>query len=428
MALEIPISGEELAAAEDRAFRKLVKSVRLPGFRPGKVPRKVFEQNYGATAITNQAIEDVLPEVYAKAVREHDLRPVDRPKMEVLEESEGRPRRLKATVEVRPEIELGHYKGIPVTRPLLPVTDADVERSIQALAKEHATLVPVERAAQLGDVVTLDYAGSVDGTAFEGGTAENQITELSEGRFIPGFAEGIAGMRPGEQKDVEARFPDDYSQRELAGKTATFAVTLRDVKQLELPPIDDEFAKRVSENATLDALRSDVRRRLEAISGAREHRLAGDAVMQALLAAHDFPLPPSMVEAETDHMINDAAAGAARAGTTFEAYLESIGKTEGELRAGFRADAESRVKGTLLIERIAQAEGIVATPADVSAELEALARQYRQPVAKVREALGNSLLSLMDGIVRTKTLDFLIENAEANSAPPAGEETPGDAS
>ena len=428
MALEIPISTEELSAAEDRAFRKLAKNVRLPGFRPGKVPRKVFEQNYGVAAITNQAMDDVLPEVYAKAIREHDLQPVDRPQMEVLEESEGRPRRLKATVEVRPEIVLGRYKGIAVVRPVLPVTDADVERSVAALAKEHATLVPVDRAARLGDVVTVDYSGSVDGTAFEGGTAENQVTELSQGRFIPGFAEGIAGMHAGEKKNVEAHFPADYAQAELAGKTATFAVTLHDIKQLELPPLDDEFAKRVSENATLEALRSDVRRRLEAISGAREHRLAGNAVMEALLASHEFPLPPSMVEAEVDHLVGDAAANAARAGTTFEQYLEHVGKTEDELRGDLRTDAETRVKSTLLIEQIAKAEGIVATPADVSAELEGLARQYRQPVAKVREALGNSLLSLMDGIVRTKTLDFLIESAEAASGTPPGEETSGEAS
>lgn len=362
--------------------------------------------------------------MYAKAVREHDLEPVDRPKMEVLEESDGRPRRVKATVEVRPEIELAAYKGIPVARPVLPVTDADVERSLAALAKEHATLVPVDRVARIGDVVTLDYAGSVDGVAFDGGSAENQVTELSGGRFIPGFAEGIAGMRAGEQKTVDARFPDDYAQRELAGKTASFAVTLRDVKQLELPPLDDEFAAHVSDNATLESLRSDVRRRLEAISGARERRIVGDAVMQALLQSHEFPLPATMVEGEVDHMMNDAAAAAARAGTTFEKYLESAGKNEEGLRDEYRPDARMRVKGTLLIERIARAEGIVATPADISAELEALARQYRQPVSKVREALGTSLLSLMDGIVRTKTLDFLIDSAEATPAAPPLEETP----
>jgi trigger factor len=423
--LEIPISAEELAAAEERAFRKLVRGVRLPGFRQGKVPRKVFEQSYGSTAITNQAIDDVLPEVYAKAVREHDLEPVDRPKMEVLEEEDGRPRRLKATVEVRPEINLGEYKRLAVSRPAFVVTDDDVDRSVTALAKERATLVPVDRPAELGDVVTMDYEGTIDGTPFEGGTAANQVTELSEGRFIPGFVDGIVGMRAGESKSVEARFPDDYGQSDLAGKGAVFGVTLHDVKRLDLPLVDDEFARSLSENQTVDALRADVRRRLEAISKARERRAVGNAVMETLLASHEFPLPASMVDAEVDRLMQDAVS---HSGASLEEYLTQVGKTEEEQRAEFRTEAQGRVKGTLLIEQIAKAEHIVATPADIAAELEALSRQYRQPVAKVREALGNSVLSLMDGIVRNKTLDFLVDNAESSARDGEGEETHGAAS
>ncbi|MEO6836492.1 MAG: trigger factor [Candidatus Tumulicola sp.] len=424
--LEIPISIAELAAAEDRAFRKLAKNVRLPGFRAGKVPRKVFEQNYGSTAITNQAVEEVLPEVYAKAVREHDLEPVDRPKMEVLEEVDGRPARVKATVEVRPAIALGEYKGVVATRPAVVVTDADVERSLEALAKERATLVPVDRAAQLGDVVTLDYEGKIDGTAFEGGSASGQVTELSEGRFIPGFVAGIAGMTAGETKDIEAQFPDLYGQAELAGKTAVFAVTLHEIKQFDLPAIDDEFAKTVSDNATVADLRGDIRRRLLAISASRERRAIGNAVMEKLLKAHDFPLPATMVDAQVEQLMNDVASEATRAGTTFDEYLTTLGKTEDTLRIEYRADAEMQVKGTLLIEQIAKTEHIAATPADVAEELEALARQYRQPVAKVRQALGNGVLSLMDGIVRSKTLEFLIDNAEVTTggAGAPGEETP----
>ncbi|HEY1655674.1 MAG TPA: trigger factor [Candidatus Tumulicola sp.] len=424
--LEISISADELAAAEDRAFRKLVKSVRLPGFRQGKVPRKVFEQSYGSTDITNQAIDEVLPEVYAKAVREHDLEPVDRPKMEVLEERDGRPVRLKATVEVRPEITLGRYKGVAVPRPSFVVTDADVERSVTALAKERATLVPVDRPAEGGDVVTMDFSGAIDGVPFEGGSAENQVAELSEGRFIPGFVDGIVGMRGGEERQVEAHFPDDYAEANLAGKTAVFAVKLHDVKRLDLPVIDDEFARSMSENSTLDALRADVRRRLEAISAARERRAVGNAIMEKLLAAHAFALPETMVAAEVDRLVNEAAS---RSGGKLDEQLAALGKTEEQLRAEFRVEAEARVKGTLLIEQIARTENIVATPADISAELDALARQYRQPVAKVREALGNSVLTLMDGIVRNKALDFLIDNAEAGAgAAPPSEETPEPAS
>jgi trigger factor len=356
-------------------------------------------------------MEEVLPDAYAAAVREHDLDPVDRPRMEVVEENEGRPTRLKATVEVRPQIELGPYKGLEVSRPGVTVAEEDVERSLQALAKDRATLVPVERPAQLGDVVTIDYEGRIDGELFDGGASQNQVTELSGDRFIPGFVDGIVGMTAGETKDVEAHFPDDYSEQRLAGKTAAFRIALHDVKQLEVPPIDDEFAKGVSKNESLEELREDVRRRLEAIADSRGRRVVGNAIVDKLLASHDFPLPPSLVDGEVDHLMSDVASNAARSGKSMEEFLTEGGKTEESLRAELRAEAENRVKTTLLIEQIAKVEQIAATPADVTQELEALSRQYGQPVARIRKALGNSLLSLMDGIVRNKTLDFLIDNA-----------------
>jgi trigger factor len=413
VALEFSITGEEIAAAEERAFRKLAKDVRLPGFRKGKVPRKIFEQNYGSEALTREAVDDVVPQIYAKAIAEHDLEPVDRPTLEILEESEGRPTRVKATVEVRPAIELHGYKGATVTRPATPVTDDDVERSLTALAKERATLIPVQRAAQLGDVATLDYAGTIDGTPFEGGRGEGQVSELVEGRFIPGFVAGIVGMNPGEKKTVEARFPEEYAASELAGKAAQFEVTLQELKVYEYPALDDDFAKAISPDRTLAELKADLRRRLEAIATANARRAVGNAVMNQVMNAHDFPLPGTMVESELNHFIEDAAASPGNAE-----------KTEAQLRDSYRAEAESRVKAALVIEAIAKAEKITATPADIAAELEALSRRYGQPVARIRKALGSNLLSLIDGIVRTKTLDFLIDNAivsvnEETSGPPS---------
>jgi len=410
VALEFSITGPELAEAEDRAFRKLVRVVKLPGFRQGKVPRKLFEQAYGSETVTNQAVEDLLPEAYAKAVREHDLDPVDKPKLEVLEESEGRPTRLKATVEVRPTIELRPYKGLSVSGPPVEVTEGDVDRSLQALAKERAILVPVARPAQLGDVATLDYEGTIDGVPFEGGQAAGQTVELSEGRFVPGFVAGIVGMASGESKNVELRFPDDYPSAAVAGKPAVFAVKLHDLKEFELPPLDDEFAKAVSSNQTLDELRADLRRRLAAVATGRARRIISNTLLERLLAEHDFALPPSMVEGEIDRIMEDATAA-------------SGGKTEAEPRESYRAEAESRVKTTLLIEQIAKAEKITATPGDIAAELEVLSRRYGQPAARIRKALGNNLLSLMDGIVRSKTLELLIDNAEVvpneETSPPA---------
>jgi trigger factor len=410
--LEFSISADELAAAEERAYRKLSHGVRLPGFRTGKVPRKIFEQTYGSEAVTSQAVEDVIPEVYAKAVREHDLDPVDRPKVEVIEESEGRPLRLKATVEVRPAISLGKYMGIAVARPPIEVTDDDVERSLAALAKERATLVPITRPAAMGDVATIDYAGTIDGVPFEGGSAQGQSVELAEGRFVPGFVAGIVGMNAGESRNVEVRFPDDYPSAAVAGKAAVFAITLHELKEYELPPIDAEFARAVSSNQTVEELKADLRFRLEAVAKSRIRRAVGNAVVEKLLSSHDFALPPTMVETELDRLMEDAASEAASHGTSFEEYLKQIGKSEQELRASLTSEAESRVKTTLLIEQIAKAEKVAATPSDVSAELETLARRYGQPAARIRKALGNNLLSLMEGIVRSKTLELLIDSAE----------------
>jgi trigger factor len=410
--LEIPITAEELAAAQERAFRRLVKNVKLPGFRAGKVPRKVYEQTYGADSIANEALEDVVPEVYARAVREHELLPVDRPKMELLPAEEGKPSRLKATVAVRPAIELHDYRGIEVERDAIAIGDDDVERSIAALAKERATLVPLDRPAQLGDVVTMDFEGKIDGVAFDGGSAKGQMSELDENHFIPGFASGIAGMRGGETKDIQATFPADYPKEELAGKTAVFTVSVHDVKALELPAVDDEFAKTISENESLDALRQDVRKRLEAIAQSRARRAIGNALMEKLLAAHDFPLPDVMVEREIDNMVNDLASQVTQSGVVFDDYLKEQGKTVEELRETFRSDAQMRVKGTLVIEEIARAEHITATPADVAEELGALSRQYGQSVDRIRKALGNNVVSLMEGIVRNKTLEFLVDNAK----------------
>jgi trigger factor len=411
VSLEIEITADELAAAQERAFKKLAKNVRLPGFRPGKVPRRVFEQTYGPDAIESQAMEDVVPVLYAKAVREHALDPVERPKMELLPDEPGKPTRIKAIVEVRPEIALGAYKAVKLTAPSVVVGDDDVERSLAALARERATLVPVDRSAKIGDVVEISYEGKIDDVPFDGGAGKNQVTELDESRFIPGFAAGVAGMKAGESKDVDATFPADYQKSDLAGKTAIFSIALHDVKEFELPAVDDAFAQSVSENQTVDELRTDIRKRLEAIAHSRRQREMGHQVMEKLVAAHEFPLPASMVDREVESMVSDAASNAGRMGTSFEDYLAAAGKTEEQIRAEFRGDAQTRVKGTLLIEAVAKAENIVATPGDVADELQSLAEQYGQPVDRIRKALGGNVLSLMDGIVRNKTVEFLVDNA-----------------
>ena len=409
--LDIPISPEEIRAAEERAFRKLSRNAKVPGFRPGKIPRRIFEQQYGGDVIHSRAIEDVVPEAFSRAVREHELAPVDRPKVEVIPSEDDGPLHLKVHVVVRPPIELLPYEGIALERQPVTVSDQDVERSLQSLARDQATLVPVDRPAQHGDFVVLDYEGKVEGEAFEGGRAEAQTVEVSEERFIPGFAAGVVGMRTGDVKDVRVTFPAAYPNAELAGKDAEFHIVVHEVKEMELPPLDDSFAQGVSSHKTLEELRADVRRRLEAIAENKTRKQLEQALTEKLLEMHDVPLPGIMVDREAQNLASDAQAFAGRLGLSWNDYLARAGKSEDEMQVELRKEAEQRVKAALLLAAIANAEKILATPGDIQRELAAMAERYGQPPQRIREALGNNVASLMEGIVRSKTIDWLIEHA-----------------
>jgi trigger factor len=410
--LEISITPEELTAAQDAAFRKLVRNAKVPGFRPGKVPRKIFENQYGSAVIVDRALEDLVPTKYAAAVEEHGLEPLARPTMELVPEEEGQPLRVKAVVAVRPPIEPKDYTGVEI--PDLPetATEEDVDRALEQMRRDAATLVPVDRPVQLGDTATLDYAGRIDDVAFEGGTAQSQETEILTERFIPGFADGIVGMRAGETKDVHAKFPDDYMNTDLAGKDAVFTITVHEVKEPELPELDDELAKRISRTESLADLRTEIKRRLDENVKQNARRRVSQQLLDTVVAANDFPLPEVLVEREIDSLLNDSRQYVARAGLSWDDYLAQSGKSEQELRDTFRDEARRRVKTTLLIEAIAKKEGVEATPADVEAELDALAAQYGQPRERIIEALRANLGALVDGIVRTKTIDRLIEQAK----------------
>lgn len=410
--LDISIEKDELDRARERAFRDLVKNVRIPGFRPGKAPRRIFEAQYGTAGIEERAMDAVVPTAYGKALHDNELEPLEQPQMELLPGEEGQSLRLRATVSVRPQIELHAYKGIELQGPAVTVSDDDVERALLSLRKESATLVPVDRPVQLGDVPTLDYAGAIDGVPFDGGAAEGQATEMVEDRFIPGFASGIAGMSAGETKAVEAHFPSDYSSPELAGKTATFTVTVHENKVAEVPELDGDFAKRFGgDGATVDSLRDELRNRIEASARLKQRRAVTGDLLQKLLEAHEIPLPAVLVDRESEHLYEEAKGSIDRSGVPWETYLEEQGKSEDALRAQFRVEAEKRVGTSLLIEAIAKAENVTATKADIEAELASLSRQYGQPREAILEMLRSNFNALVDGIVRTKTVEFLLDNA-----------------
>jgi trigger factor len=423
--LEISITPEEFSAAQDAAFRTLVRTAKIPGFRPGKVPRKIFENAYGSQGIIDRALDDLLNTKYPAALEEHGLDPLTRPTVDVVPaEDESQPPHFKAVVAVRPDFEPKDYTGVEITDTAETATEEDVDRALQSMRRDAATLIPVDRPAQLGDTVTMDYEGKIDGVAFEGGTATGQETELNGDRFIPGFVDGIVGMTAGETKDVPAKFPDPYSNEELAGKDAVFTITVHEIKEPELPELDDELAKRVSRSENLADLTAEVKRRLDETVKRNARRHFQGELLDKLTAANEFPLPDVLVERELTNVLGETRQYVVRAGIPWDDYLAQSGKSEESLRQDARPEAERRVKTTLLVEAIAKKEGIVATQEDVENELAALSAQYGQPREKIIEALQANVPALIDGIVRTKTIDRLIEQAKrvpASAAPAATE-------
>jgi trigger factor len=418
--LEFAVPRDAWEKAREQAFRELSRNARFPGFRPGKVPRKVFEQAYGTGGIDERAFERCVPELYDQAIRDNGLDPLEQAKVEVVPGDDAGELRFRATVAVRPEIRLADYRTIEVGAPEVAVGEGDVARSLESLQRGSAELVPVDRPVRAGDMATVDYAGTIDGVPFEGGSAHNQSIEVSEGRFIPGFATGIFGMKAGETKEIEARFPEDYSASHLAGKTATFTVTVHDVKEPQVPELDDEFAARVlREGGTLDQLRTDLRDRLTRTSEARARRTMTGEMLEKLRDMHEFPLPASMVERETASLMEDARRDVARAGMTWEQYLADSPRSEEEIRNEAQTEAERRVKTSLLLDAIARQEHIEATNSDVEGELASLSRQYGRPPQEIAQLLRPNMPALIEGVVRSKTVEFLMRNVRHVEATPA---------
>ncbi|HXW76177.1 MAG TPA: trigger factor [Candidatus Eremiobacteraceae bacterium] len=418
--IDIEVEASDFEAARERAFRKLVKQYRLPGFRPGRVPRAIFERHIGAEAIDHQAVEDVVPDAYSRALKEHNLDPVDRPHIDLERLDGGKALRIKATVSVRPDIALGEYRGVALEKPAVAVSDDEVERSLQALRKRAASLEPVgDRGLEQGDVVTLDYVGTIDGEPFEGGTAESHTTEVTTERFVPGFAEQLYGARAGEQRTIEVTFPSGYHATQLAGKHASFAVTVHDVRVPVLPDLDDAFVKQVSDRESVAALREDVHKRLVAVADANARETMQRQLVATLLERHSFDLPSVLVEREVEGLLADAKSYMSRIGRPWSEYLAAKGVDEKGLSDEYRVEAQRRVKTALLLEEIARSEGIDVTTADLESELDHLAASY----GRSREALidvvrkNTGFGPLIGSVRKQKTIEFLMQQAHVENGP-----------
>ena len=409
--LTVEVSAEEVTKGLDAAFQKVVKTVSVPGFRKGKMPRGMFEKRFGVEALYQDALDFILPEAYGKAIDETGIEPVDRPEIDIEQMEKGKELIFKATVTVKPEVKLGEYKGLEVEELDANVTDEDVANELKTLQERQAELVVKEEGtAENGDTVVIDFEGFVNGEAFEGGKAENHSLELGTGSFIPGFEEQLVGVKAGESKDVEVTFPEEYHAAELAGKPAVFKVTVHEIKGKELPALDDEFAKDVDDEVeTLDALKEKINTRLvDSKKHEAEHHLR-DTVVEKAAENAEVEIPEVMVTNEVNRMLQEFEQRLQMQGMNLELYFQFSGQDENALREQMKEEAQSRVKVNLTLEAIAKAENLEVTDEDVEAELEKMAGMYNMTVDMIKQALGGSE-GIKTDLKLKKAVDFLVEN------------------
>jgi len=413
--LTIEVPAEKVNKALDQAFQKIVKQINVPGFRKGKVPRNIFEKRFGVEALYQDALEILVPEEYSKAVDETGIFPVDYPEIGELDGFEkDKDFTFTATVTVKPEPKLGEYKGLEVKKLSTEVTDEEVEEQIQNLLNRKAEFeIKEDEPIVEGDIAVIDFEGFIGDEAFEGGKGEDYSLEIGSGQFIPGFEDQLVGVKAGETKDVQVTFPEEYHAEELAGKDATFKVTVKEVKTKVLPELNDEFAKEADpEVESVDELRNKIKERLaEQKKNEAESTLRDELVEKAAENA-EMDIPEAMIHNEIHRMIDEFAQRLQMQGMSLDLYYQFSGQTEKDLHEQFKEDAETRVRISLTLEAIAKAENIEVTQEDIDKELEKMAEQFKMDKEQIITALGGSTEILENDIRTQKTVEFLVENAK----------------
>ncbi|HAK1625026.1 TPA: trigger factor [Listeria monocytogenes] len=410
--LTFEIEQEKVKEGLDRAFVKVRKTLNVPGFRKGKVPRQIFNQRFGEEALFQDALDILLPEVYSAAIDEAGIDPVDTPQVNIESMEKGETWVLTAEVTVKPEVKLGDYKGLEVEKCETELTTEELEAELKQLQERQAELVVKEDApAENGDTVILDFEGFKDGVAFEGGQAENHSLELGSGQFIPGFEEKLVGLKAGDEADIELTFPEEYHAEDLAGQPVVFKVKLHEIKTKEVPALDDELAKDIDEEVeTLDELKEKISKRLqeakeESVAQAKQEEVIAKAVENA-----EVDIPHAMVHHEADHLMNHFAQDLQAQGLTPELYYQFTGQTEEAMHAQMEKDAEKRVKMNLVLEAIAEAENIEPTEEAIDEEISTLAEKYGMEKDAVRAALGD-MSELKSDLKIRKAIDVLLDSA-----------------
>lgn len=409
---KMEFTAEEFEDAVVKVYKKEKDKFQIDGFRKGKAPRSIIEKHYGEGIFFEDAINNLFTLNYPLALDELDLDVIDYPRTEFGEIRKGEGFDATVTVAVYPELEIKDYKGVEIETVSAEVTDEDVEKEISDMAKKNSRMVEVDRPAQDGDMVLIDYEGWVGDDQFEGGTAERQPLKLGSGTFIPGFEEQLIGAVKDEQRDVKVTFPEDYHAEDLAGKEAVFKCKVHEIKEQELPEINDDFVKDISEFDTLDELKADTREKLEKSKAESAENSMKNAVIEAVFNANDIDVPAPLVEQEIDNQMSQFDQQLRAQGMDLGTYMKYMGKEPAEFRDDIREEATKKVKTQMIVSAVADQEGFEATPEEISEELEKMAQQYGMEKEKLMEMIGPQNLSMIGGDLKVrKAVDFMYDNA-----------------
>ena len=424
VALTIEVSAAEFEAAIEKAYQKMRKNINIQGFRPGKAPRKMIERMYGAEVFFEEAINIAFPDAYEAAVREQELDIVGYPAVEMVGECTVEGFTFKAVTPVYPEVTLGEYKGLSAEKEEVKVMAADVNERLKSLQERNTRLVSVEREAKIGDTAVIDFEGFLEGVPFDGGKGENHSLELGSGSFVPGFEEQVVGMKAGEEKDLDITFPEEYTP-ELAGKAVVFKVKVNEVKAKEVPELDDEFAKDVSEFDTLKDLKADLKKKITEERQQAADRAFQDAVMEIAASNITAEIPDAMVESQAKQFIENFKMQIAQQGIPYEQYMQLTGMDEQKLMADAMEPAARQVRMDLTVAAIIKAEGLEASDEEVEAEYTKMAEQYGMDVEMVKKYLVAD--QVKDELVSRKAIAVVVDSAvavKAEKKADEGEEKP----
>ena len=407
----VEIDKAEFEQALNKAYAKCRKDIMLPGFRKGKAPRKMVESMYGATVFYEDAVNEIFPDIYTKAIVEQELKAVGSPSVSNMDTPDEGGVVLTIETELYPEVTLGQYKGLEVPKHEVKVEESEVDAEVGRMAERNARIETVDRAAANGDTVVIDFEGFVDDKPVQGGKAEDYSLTLGSGSFIPGFEDALVGAVAGEERDVNVTFPEDYSAKELAGKPAVFKCKVHEVKESIKPELDDEFAKDVSEFDTLDALKDDIRTRFTKSRTEQNDRAFESAAVQMAAANMTCNIPACMIDEQVDHQIEQFAYQLQSQGMKMEDYVKMVGGDLSSLRASMRPMAEQTVRSDILLSEIAHAENLEVTDEEVEEELKKLAEQYQMELDKVKAAVDTA--AVKSDLMGRKAAKLITDSAVA---------------